>query len=308
MLSSMLPTTDRRAALYEHTVKRRVSVSGIGLHSGVEVSMCLAPSASGRGVVFVRTDLDGFEIPASWRYVAKVSYATSLMRQGVLLSTTEHLLSVLRAVGIDNVRVEISDLELPILDGSARPFADLIFRAGIQRQRRRKRYMRVLKHVGVVDGDKRISIEPWHSFTVMCETLYPHPQVGPQRLELELTPQTYLDEVAPARTFGFERDLDAMRDLGLIRGASLDSAVCFSDSGVLNEGGLRFRDEPCRHKLLDLIGDLALLGHSVIGKVVAARAGHAMHVALVDRIMNDPTSYEIVMLDQPGRAAGAPSR
>ncbi len=301
----MLLPSDRRASLYEHTVKRPVSVSGIGLHSGVEVSMRLAPSASGRGVVFVRTDLDGFEIPASWRYVAKVSYATSLMRHGVLLSTTEHLLSVLRAVGIDNVRVEINDLELPILDGSARPFADLILQAGIQRQRRRRRYMRVLKRVEVVDGDKRISIEPWHSFAVSCETLYPHELVGPQRLDLELTQQTYLDEVAPARTFGFERDLDAMRDLGLIRGASLDCAVCFGDSGVLNEGGLRFRDEPCRHKVLDLIGDLALLGHSVIGKVVAARAGHAMHVALVDRIMNDPASFEIVMLDQLERAAGA---
>ena len=301
----MLLPSDRRASLYEHTVKRPVSVSGIGLHSGVEVSMRLAPSASGRGVVFVRTDLDGFEIPASWRYVAKVSYATSLMRHGVLLSTTEHLLSVLRAVGIDNVRVEINDLELPILDGSARPFAELILQAGIQRQRRRRRYMRVLKRVEVVDGDKRISIEPWHSFAVSCETLYPHELVGPQRLDLELTQQTYLDEVAPARTFGFERDLDAMRDLGLIRGASLDCAVCFGDSGVLNEGGLRFRDEPCRHKVLDLIGDLALLGHSVIGKVVAARAGHAMHVALVDRIMNDPASFEIVMLDQLERAAGA---
>ena len=301
----MLLPSDRRASLYEHTVKRPVSVSGIGLHSGVEVSMRLAPSASGRGVVFVRTDLDGFEIPASWRYVAKVSYATSLMRHGVLLSTTEHLLSVLRAVGIDNVRVEINDLELPILDGSARPFAELILQAGIQRQRRRRRYMRVLKRVEVVDGDKRISIEPWRSFAVSCETLYPHELVGPQRLDLELTQQTYLDEVAPARTFGFERDLDAMRDLGLIRGASLDCAVCFGDSGVLNEGGLRFRDEPCRHKVLDLIGDLALLGHSVIGKVVAARAGHAMHVALVDRIMNDPASFEIVMLDQLERAAGA---
>ena len=301
----MLLPSDRRASLYEHTVKRPVWVSGIGLHSGVEVSMRLAPSASGRGVVFVRTDLDGFEIPASWRYVAKVSYATSLMRHGVLLSTTEHLLSVLRAVGIDNVRVEINDLELPILDGSARPFAELILRAGIQRQRRRRRYMRVLKRVEVVDGDKRISIEPWDSFAVSCETLYPHALVGPQRLDLELTPQTYLDEVASARTFGFERDLDAMRDLGLIRGASLDCAVCFGDSGVLNEGGLRFRDEPCRHKVLDLIGDLALLGHSVIGKVVAARAGHAMHVALVDRVMNDPASFEIVMLDQLERTAGA---
>ena len=289
--------TDDCGSRYERTIKRPVAASGVGLHSGVEVTIRLTPSAPGRGVVFVRTDLDGFEIPASWQHVAKVSYATSLMRQGVLLSTTEHLLSVLRALGIDNVRVEIDNLELPILDGSARPFADLLARAGVRRQRRRRRYMRMLKRVAVQDGSKSISIEPGDAFEVVCETLYAHPLVGSQRLEMAVTPQAYLAEIAPARTFGFERDLDAMRDLGLIRGATLESAVCFTDDGVLNQGGLRFPDEPCRHKLLDLIGDLALLGHAVIGKVVAERAGHAMHVAVVDRIMNDPRSYEIVTRD-----------
>ncbi len=282
------------ASRYECTIRRPVTASGVGLHSGVQVSIRLTPSVAGKGVVFVRTDLDGFEIPASWQHVAKVSYATSLMRQGVLLSTTEHLLSVLRALGIDNVRVEIDNLEVPILDGSARPFAELLARAGVKRQRRRRRYMRILKHVDVRDGNKRISIEPGDAFEVVCETLYPHPLVGAQRLEMAVTPEAYLAGIAPARTFGFERDLDAMRDLGLIRGATLDSAVCFTDNGVLNEQGLRFPDEPCRHKLLDLIGDLALLGHAVIGRVVAERAGHAMHVAVVDRIVNDPGSYEIV--------------
>lgn len=282
------------ASRYERTVNRPVAASGVGLHSGVQVNIRLTPSAAGKGIVFVRTDLDGFEIPATWQHVAKVSYATSLMRQGVLLSTTEHLLSVLRALGIDNVRVEIDNLELPILDGSARPFADLIARAGLKRQRRRRRYMRIRKRVDVCDGDKRISIEPGDAFEVVCETLYPHPLVGTQRLEMAVTPTAYLEAIAPARTFGFERDLDAMRDLGLIRGATLDCAVCFTEQGVLNEEGLRFPDEPCRHKVLDLIGDLALLGHAVVGRVVAERAGHAMHVAMVDRIMNDPESYEIV--------------
>ena len=286
--------TRNGASRFERTISHPVTASGVGLHSGVQVNMKLTPSASGKGVVFVRTDLDGFEIPASWQHVAKVSYATSLMRQGVLLSTTEHLLSVLRALGIDNVRVEIDNLELPILDGSARPFAELLAQAGVKRQRRKRRYMRILKRVAVRDGDKRISIEPGEAFEVVCETLYPHPLVGAQRLEMAVTPATYLAAIAPARTFGFERDLDALRDLGLIRGATLDSAVCFTERGVLNEGGLRFPDEPCRHKLLDLVGDLALLGHAVIGRVVAERAGHAMHVAMVDRIMNDPGSYEIV--------------
>ena len=160
------------------------------------------------------------------------------------------------------MRVEIDNLELPILDGSARPFAELLAQAGVKRQRRKRRYMRILKRVAVRDGDKRISIEPGEAFEVVCETLYPHPLVGAQRLEMAVTPAAYLAAIAPARTFGFERDLDALRDLGLIRGATLDSAVCFTERGVLNEGGLRFPDEPCRHKLLDLVGDLALLGHA----------------------------------------------
>ena len=286
--------TNEGVSPYERTIRQPVATRGVGLHSGVRVNMRLTPSAAGRGVVFVRTDLEGFEIPASWKHVAKVSYATSLMRQGVLLSTTEHLLSVLRALEIDNVRVEIDNLEVPILDGSALPFAELLAKAGVQRQRRRRRYMRMLKRVEVIDGTKRISIEPGRALDVTCETLYPHPLVGAQRLEMTVTPQAYLDAVAPARTFGFERDLDAMRNLGLIRGATLANALCFTEEGLLNEEGLRFPDEPCRHKLLDLIGDLALLGHTVMGKVVAKRAGHAMHVALVDRIVNDPTCYEIL--------------
>ena len=286
--------TNHGASPYERTIKRPVEAKGVGLHSGVEVNIRLTPSTAGRGVVFVRTDLDGFEIPASWKHVAKVSYATSLMRRGVLMSTTEHLLSVLRAMEIDNVRVEIDNLEVPILDGSALPFADLLDKAGVQRQRRRRRYMRMVKRVEVIDGSKRISIEPGDSFDVTCETLYPHPLVGAQRLEMTVTPQAYLAAIAPARTFGFERDLGAMRNLGLIRGATLANALCFTDAGLLNADGLRFPDEPCRHKLLDLVGDLALLGHAVIGTVVAKRAGHAMHVALVDRIINDPDSYEII--------------
>jgi len=293
------------AARYEHTIERPVTASGVGLHCGVAANLRLAPAPAGQGVVFVRTDLDNFSIRASWRHVAKVSYATSLMRQSVLLSTTEHLLSSLRALGVDNVRVEIDNLEVPILDGSALPWAELLHEAGMRKQRRHRRYLRMLRPVEVREGDKRISIEPAQEFHVVCETRYPHPLVGPQRLEMEITPQAYLAGIAPARTFGFEQDLAMLRDMGLIRGASLENAVCFGPDSVLNHGGLRFPDEPCRHKLLDLIGDLALLGYPLLGRVVASRAGHAMHVALVDRIMHDPSSYELVTLDQLERAAGA---
>ena len=294
------------AARYEHTIERPVHARGVGLHCGVAANLRLEPAAAGQGVVFVRTDLDNFSIRASWRHVAKVSYATSLMRQSVLLSTTEHLLSSLRALGVDNVRVEIDQLEVPILDGSALPWAELLREAGLRKQRRRRRYLRILRPVEVTEGDKRIAIEPAPEFHVICETHYPHPLVGAQRLSMTVTPQAYLEGIAPARTFGFEQDLAMLRDMGLIRGATLANAVCFGPAAVLNEGGLRFPDEPCRHKLLDLIGDLALLGHPLLGRIVASRAGHAMHVALVDRIMRDPGSYELMTLDQLEAAGGAP--
>src|SRR5689334_1446473 len=230
------------------------------------------PAPVSTGIVFVRTDLDNFTVPASWRHVARVSYATSLMRQGVLISTTEHLLSVFYSMGIDNVYVEIDNLEVPILDGSGLPFVRLIEQAGI-------------------------SILPSEDFRLTCDTDYPAP-VGRQSLELEVTPDRYAAEIAFARTFGWENDLDQMRNMGLIRGASLENAVCFSNERALNPEGLRAPDECCRHKALDLIGDLALLGRPLLGHVIAERAGHAMHAALVARIMSDPSLYEIITFDQ----------
>ena len=291
--------TENCQSLFEHTIRNPVSTRGIGLHYGVDASVRLMPAKAGTGLVFVRTDLDDFEIPASWRHVAKLEFATRLLYQGVFLSTTEHLLSALYALGIDNVRIEIDNLEVPIKDGSSRAFADMLSQAGFKRQRRKRRYMRIRKRVEVADSGKCVSIEPAEGFSVQCETFFPHPMVGDQRLAMAVTPEAYLSGVAPARTFGFESELAAMRDAGLIRGGSLENAVCFADSGaVLNDGGLRFADEPCRHKCLDLIGDLSLVGHPLIGRVVATCGGHAMHVALVRRIVQDPDNYEIVTLDQ----------
>lgn len=270
----------------------------MGLHSGVPVSIRLRPAPVSTGIVFVRTDLDNFAIPASWRNVARVSYATSLMRQGVLISTTEHLLSVFYSMGIDNVIVEIDNLEVPIIDGSGQPFVEMIQESGIRHYRRKRRYFRIRRPLTVEDHGKRISIVPDETFRLTCDVSFDHPLVGRQKLDLEVTPETYAAHIAPARTFGFEHELDKMRDMGLIRGASLENAVCFARDGVLNPGGLRFPDECCRHKALDLIGDLALLGRPLIGHVIAERAGHAMHVALVSRIMADPTLYEILTCDQ----------
>lgn len=283
---------------FENTVQRAVEARGIGLHSGVAVHIRILPAPVSTGIVFLRTDLDNFPIPASWRHVARVSYATSLMRQGVLLSTTEHLLSVFYSMGIDNAFVEIDNLEVPILDGSGQPFVELIAQAGVHHYRRRRRYLRIRRPVSVEDRGKRISILPAESFRLTCEIDFAHPLVGRQSIELEVTPERYAAEIAPARTFGFEYELGQMRNMGLIRGASLDNAVCFTREGVLNPGGLRATDECCRHKALDLIGDLALLGRPLLGHVIAERAGHAMHAALVARIMSDPSLYEILTFDQ----------
>ena len=282
---------------FETTVQRPVEAAGVGLHSGVPVRIRILPAPVSTGIVFVRTDLENFRIPASWRHVARVSYATSLMRQGVLISTTEHLLSVFYSMGIDNVFVEIDNLEVPILDGSGQPFVKLLREAGIRQYRRKRRYLRVRRPISVEDKGKRISILPADSFRLTCDTEYPSP-VGHQSLEMEVTPENFAGELAFARTFGWEADLDQMRNMGLIRGASLENAVCFTRGGVLNPEGLRAPDECCRHKALDLIGDLALLGRPLLGHVIAERAGHAMHAALVARIMSDPGLYEILTFDQ----------
>ena len=283
---------------FETTVQRPVEARGVGLHSGVPVTIRVLPAPVATGIVFIRTDLDNFPIPASWRHVARVSYATSLMRQGVLISTTEHLLSVFYSIGIDNAYIEIDNLEVPILDGSGLPFVELIRKAGLRHYRRKRRYLRVRRPISIEGNGKRITILPDESFRLTCDIVFDHPLVGRQALEMEVTPERYAAQIAPARTFGFQYELDQMRNMGLIRGASLENAVCFDRDTVLNPEGLRFPDECCRHKALDLIGDLALIGKPLLGHVIAERAGHAMHAALVARIMSDPTLYEIITFDQ----------
>jgi UDP-3-O-[3-hydroxymyristoyl] N-acetylglucosamine deacetylase len=287
----------RVSVRFETTISQPFEVSGVGLHTGVPVHLRMTPAPAGTGIVFRRSDLDFFPIAASWKHVARVSYATSLMRQGVLIQTTEHLLSTLYSFGIDNAYIEIDNLEVPILDGSGKPFVDLLRAAGVRRLRRQRKYLRIRRPVSVQDGMKRISIIPADVFRLTCEIDFPRP-IGKQSVEMEVTPERYAAELSPARTFGFEHELDQLREMGLIRGASLESAVCFSRDGVLNPGGLRFKDECCRHKALDLIGDLALLGRPLLGHVIAERAGHAMHTALVAKIMSDPSLYDLVTFDQ----------
>ena len=275
----------------EQTVAEPLEFAGVGLHSGAPVNMRLLPAPAGSGIVFRRTDLDNFEIPATGRNIAKVSYATSLMRQGVLISTTEHLLSALIGMGVDNVIVELDNLELPILDGSALPYVEAFDRTGIRTQRRRREYIRVLQPIEVREGEKFIGVYPGSGYSIEYAIEFPSP-IGHQRASIDLAAETYGTTIAPARTFGYKADEQKLRDMGLIRGAGPENAIILGAKGPEN-GPLRFDDEYVRHKVLDLIGDLALAGKRIEGRVVAQRAGHAMHTALVSRLMKDRSAWEL---------------
>jgi len=246
--------------------------------------------------MFRRVDLDNFVVEAVSRNVARVSYATSLMKKGVFISTTEHLLSAFIGMGIDNAIVELDNLELPILDGSALPIVEMIMKAGVRRQRRKRTYLRIVRPIEVSEGDKSIAVYPGPAYTVSYSINFPHPLIGNEAYEVELTNGSYISDIAPARTFGFLEQAPMLQNMGLIRGASEENAIVLTRDGVKN-GPLRFEDEFVRHKVLDLIGDLALLGHQMLGRVVADRAGHAMHTALVSRILKDPSLWEMTTLE-----------
>ena len=279
---------------YQHTLSAPFSLSGIGLHTGVNVNLRLVPAPASTGIVFKRTDLDGFSIEAEPRNVARVSYATTLMKKGVMISTTEHLLSALAASGVDNAIVELDNLEVPILDGSAVPIVRLIGQVGLRRQRAQRLYAKILTPVEVINDGKRIGVYPSEEFQITYHITFSHPLIGEQKLDYAPQRDNYEGQIAPARTFGFMEEAEKLRRSGLIRGGSLENAIVLTRDGVLNPEGLRFPDEFCRHKILDLLGDLSLLGHPLIGHVIAERAGHAMHFALVARLMRERDAWTLV--------------
>jgi UDP-3-O-[3-hydroxymyristoyl] N-acetylglucosamine deacetylase len=287
---------------FQNTIARPVSVEGIGLHTAVRCRLQLMPAPAHTGIVFRRIDLDNFEIEAHGRNVARVSYATSLMKQGVWLSTTEHLLAALYSSGVDNVYVDIDALELPILDGSSLPFIELLDHAGLRRLRKPRRYLRVVKPLEFSDGDRRIGIYPCDDFRVRCLIDFPHPLIGRQEAELVVTADSFRQELAAARTFGFVEEAERLRAQGLVRGGSLENAIVLTRVGLLNPEGLRFPDEFARHKTLDLIGDLALLGLPLQASVIAHKAGHAMHTQMVMRLLSDPSLWVKTTVDDPAHS------
>jgi len=288
--------------MWQTTILREVETKGIGLHTGVESKLRLVPAPADTGIVFRRTDLDLFPIEAHGRNVARVSYATSLMKQGVLTSTTEHLLAAVYSCGIDNVYLDIDAIEVPILDGSAEPFMQMLDQAGTRKLRRKRRYLKVVKPVEVVEDGRRIGIYPADEFRVRCYVDFPHPLVGQQEVDLLVNASTFRQVLSRARTFCFETDIEPLRAMGLIRGGSLDNAIVLTSDGMMN-GPLRYADEFGRHKALDLIGDLALVGLPLLGRVEARKAGHSLHTQLVSRLLGDPLSWEITTGAAPEEAS-----
>ncbi|MGE5074112.1 MAG: UDP-3-O-acyl-N-acetylglucosamine deacetylase [Anaerolineae bacterium] len=290
--------------IYERTIREPAECSGIGLHSGAPVHLRILPAPVGTGIVFRRVDLEGFEVEAIARNIAKVSYATSLMKKGVLISTTEHLLSAFIGMGIDNAIVELDNLELPILDGSALPFVQMIDHAGIRQQRRKRIYLKILRPCELREGDKFIGIYPAERYAVSYQIDFPHPLIGREQFQVELSDGSYVRHIASARTFGFLDQQRAMLNMGLIRGAARENCIVLTRDGVDNPP-LRYSDEFVRHKVLDLIGDLALVGRRILGYVKADRAGHAMHTAIVAKILREPGYAEEIILSEPSTAEPA---
>ncbi len=294
----------------QRTVAKRVSCTGVGLHSGKPATLTLAPAPADAGVTFVRMDL-GLEIPARSAHVVDTTLSTSLSLGGARVATVEHVMAALHGMGIDNCRVEVDGPEIPILDGSAAPFTCLVREAGVRSLPAGKRYLVVDEPVEVRDGDKLARLEPSETFSVEFTADFGHPLITNQSFKVSLGERAFEREVARARTFCFRRDIERMQGMGLARGGSLENAIVVDDFSILNPEGLRFPDEFARHKVLDAIGDLALLGLPVIGSLVAVKSGHALNQALVRKVLSDPASHRVVQItaeaDAPALRAKVPA-
>lgn len=294
---------------YRRTLKREVGCTGIGLHTGKAVRLRLKPAAASHGIRFFRSDV-GVTIPARLENLARLDHATTLSAEGVSIETVEHLLSALHGLGVDDVLVEVDGPEVPILDGSAAPFVILIHEAGLRPLQTPREYLKVLAPVEVVRGAKAARLSPSDQLRVSYTIGFDHPLLRHQAVSLRITPDAYAEAVAPARTFGFLRDVETLRRNGLALGGSLENAVVIGESGVLNNQ-LRFEDEFVRHKVLDAIGDLALLGRPVVGHLEAVKAGHALHAALAQKLLETPDAWALVahpQLPSLRDHLGAPSR
>ncbi len=284
---------------YQNTLKNEVLIKGVGLHTGRVINMRLKPAPRDTGVIFIRTDKGNVEIKAKVNFVVDTTFATNLAFDGVRVGTVEHLLSSLAGLNIDNLYVELDGPEVPIIDGSAVYFIQKMLEAGIAKQAKRVSCVRILKPVVVMDGPCQIAITPYEGTKITCCVHYNHPSFREQRLSLDITGTNFIREIAPARTFGFLRDVRMLRSKGLARGGSLDNAIVVGENGIINKGELRFKDEFVRHKILDAIGDISLLGQPLYGHIIANRPGHSLNIKLLRKILSFTDSWEIMTTALP---------
>jgi len=291
--------------LRQRTLKTTIRATGVGLHSGEKVYMTLRPAAENAGITFRRVDLDTpVDIPADPRLVGETMLGTTLIKDNVKVATVEHLLSALAGLGIDNLYIDLSAAEVPIMDGSAGPFVFLLQSAGIEEQNAAKKFIRIKKKIRVEDGDKWAELLPFNGFKVDFEVYFNHPVFNKlsQRATIDFSSTSYLKEVSRARTFCFLRDVEALRERNLTLGGSMDNAIVLDDYRILNEDGLRYSNEFVIHKILDAIGDAYLLGHSLIGEIRAYKSGHELNNKLLRAMLDDETAWEKVTFKDPEKA------
>jgi UDP-3-O-[3-hydroxymyristoyl] N-acetylglucosamine deacetylase len=297
--------------LKQRTLKSLIRATGVGLHSGVKVTLTLRPAAPDTGVVFRRVDLDPpVELRADPFSVGDTRLASCLIAEGAKIATVEHLMSALAGLGVDNVHVDVDAAELPIMDGSAAPFVFLIQSAGIEEQPAPKKFIRVRKPVEVKDGDKWARLDPYDGFRLTFSIVFNHPVLDRcgSTATVDFAEHSYVKEVARARTFGFMQDVEAMRSAGLALGGSLDNAIVMDEYRVLNSEGLRYADEFVKHKVLDAVGDLYLLGHPLLGAFTAHKSGHALNNQLLRALLADRSAWEMVSFEQAERAPAGVAR
>jgi UDP-3-O-[3-hydroxymyristoyl] N-acetylglucosamine deacetylase len=291
----------------QRTVAKRVACTGVGLHSGKPATLTLAPASADAGITFVRMDL-GVEIPARSERVVDTTLSTSLGQGSARVATVEHVMAALHGMGIDNCRVEVDGPEIPILDGSAAPFVCLIQEAGVRLLSAGKRYLVIEQPVEIRDGDKLARLDPADGFSIDFTADFNHPLITNQAFRVSLSDRTFEREVARARTFCFLRDIERMQAMGLARGGSLDNAIVVDEFSILNPEGLRFSDEFARHKVLDAVGDLALLGLPVVGHLTAVKSGHALNQALVRKVLADAAVSRVVRVSAEADVPAARGR
>src|SRR6187399_545738 len=277
----------------QRTLRRAISCVGIGLHSGNKVQLSLKPAPINFGIRFRRADLGDHEVPANVQHLAGIQLATALSRNEVSVETVEHLLAALVSMGVDNVLIELNSPEVPIMDGSAAPFVYLIQEAGIKQQVSPRKYLKIVRPIALSRGDKRISLYPSDHFKVTYSISFDHPLLRHQSRTLRITEDSFIEDIAPARTFTFLKEVEMLRQNGLALGGSLDNAIVIGDTGVLNSS-LRFEDEFVRHKILDLVGDFALVGHQVVAHAVVHRGGHALHTAMAAQLLQESDAWQLV--------------